>query len=55
MKRSEVIAELEGMLEESLRNQRSPYGNLEELESAIAVLEEAIRYLEESEKLGVDS
>ena len=57
MKRSEVIAELEGMLIEH----RAELIGLtdfylgEDLKSEIEILKEAIRYLEESEKLGVDS
>ena len=62
MKRSEVIAELEGMLIE-LRAELiglTDFYLSEDLKSEdawreIAVLKEAIRYLEESEKLGVDS
>ena len=62
MKRSEVIAELEGMLLEHRAELigLTDFYLSEDLKSEdawreIAVLKEAIRYLEESEKLGVDS
>jgi len=52
MKRSEVIAELEGML---IEYRSDLLMGADELADGIEVLKEAIRYLEESEKLGVDS
>ena len=53
MKRSEVIAELEGMLIEHRAKLigLTDFYLTEDLKSEIAVLKEAIRYLEESEKL----
>ena len=63
MKRSEVIAELEGMLieyrAETIRyleaiDSFSLYP-MDDLQNGIEILSEAIRYLEESERLGVDS